>query len=187
MPNDEPEQQAQKTWGGRFSASASALMTRINASITFDKRLWREDIAGSKAHAAMLRDQGIISAEDAEAILAGLDRISEEFERDTTNLANHVEAVFAAIQRHFGVMVAYLGVARDRGLRHVGWVRDDQVHGATQLGGCELARQKFAEVSVNEFDAAVAVARNVFGSPGMRILALFHRPHTCGWHLVSER
>ena len=73
---------SQKTWGGRFRGAASDLMTRINASIRFDKRLWREDIAGSKAHASMLRDQGIIAVEDAQAILKGLDRIAEEFERD---------------------------------------------------------------------------------------------------------
>ena len=73
---------SQKTWGGRFSGQASDLMQRFNASISFDKRLWREDIAGSKAHAAMLRDQGIIPADDADAILKGLDRIAEEFERD---------------------------------------------------------------------------------------------------------
>ncbi len=52
---------AQRTWGGRFGAKPAELMTRINASIGFDKRLWREDIAASKAHAAMLRDQGIIA------------------------------------------------------------------------------------------------------------------------------
>ena len=57
----------QKTWGGRFRGAASDLMTRINASIGFDKRLWREDIAASKAHASMLRDQGIIAAADAAA------------------------------------------------------------------------------------------------------------------------
>ena len=48
---------SQKTWGGRFANRASELMVRINASIGFDKRLWREDIAASKAHAAMLREQ----------------------------------------------------------------------------------------------------------------------------------
>ena len=73
---------SQKTWGGRFSGQASDLMQRINASISFDKRLWREDIAGSKAHAAMLAAQGIIPADDADAILKGLDQIAEEFERD---------------------------------------------------------------------------------------------------------
>ena len=72
----------QPTWGGRFDTKPAELMTRINASIGFDKRLWREDVAASKAHAAMLRDQKIIPAEDAEAILKGLDQVAEEFERD---------------------------------------------------------------------------------------------------------
>jgi argininosuccinate lyase len=54
-------------------------MREINASIGVDKRFWREDLAGSKAHAAMLRDQGIISPADAEAILGGLDRIEREY------------------------------------------------------------------------------------------------------------
>jgi len=57
-------------------------MQRINASISFDKRMWREDIAASKAHAAMLRDQGIVGEADAAAILEGLDQIAKEFERD---------------------------------------------------------------------------------------------------------
>src|SRR5947209_12460536 len=72
----------QRTWGGRFAGQASELMVRINASIGFDKRLWREDIAASKAHTAMLRDQGIIPAADAQAILNGLDAIADEYQRD---------------------------------------------------------------------------------------------------------
>ena len=50
------DKEAQRTWGGRFETRPAELMTRINASIGFDKRLWREDIAASKAHAAMLRE-----------------------------------------------------------------------------------------------------------------------------------
>jgi len=73
---------AQRTWGGRFETKPDELMTRINASITFDKRLWREDIAASKAHAAMLRDQGIIGEPEATAILEGLDQIAAEYQRD---------------------------------------------------------------------------------------------------------
>src|SRR4249919_2083892 len=78
--SDQP--QSQKTWGGRFRGAASDLMTRINASISFDKRLWREDIEASKAHASMLRDRGIIGSADAAAILGGLDQIAGEFEQD---------------------------------------------------------------------------------------------------------
>src|SRR4029453_653177 len=78
--SDEPP--SQKMWGGRFSGQPSELMRRINASIGFDKRLWREDIAGSTAHAAMLRERGIIDEADAAAILEGLDQIAAEYERD---------------------------------------------------------------------------------------------------------
>ena len=66
-------------WGGRFGAAPASLMREINASIDVDARLWREDLAGSRAHAAMLRDQGILSADDAASILEGLDRIEEEY------------------------------------------------------------------------------------------------------------
>jgi len=67
-------------WGGRFAEGPSAVMREINASLPFDKQLWRQDIAGSKAHVAMLGAQGIVSAEDAAAIGAGLDRVAADYE-----------------------------------------------------------------------------------------------------------
>ena len=66
-------------WGGRFEGGPSAIMREINASITFDKALWRQDIAASKAHVAMLGKQGIVSAEDAAIISAGLDQVAAEY------------------------------------------------------------------------------------------------------------
>ncbi len=72
---------ANTMWGGRFAAGPSAVMEAINASIDVDRRLWREDIAGSRAHATMLADQGIISRPDCDAILRGLDAIAGEIER----------------------------------------------------------------------------------------------------------
>src|ERR671938_2040314 len=71
---------ANALWGGRFNAGPAAIMAEINASIDFDQRLWREDIEGSKAHAAMLAKQQIISAEDASAIAEGLVRIAAEID-----------------------------------------------------------------------------------------------------------
>jgi argininosuccinate lyase len=71
-----------KMWGGRFAAGPSAIMREINASIPFDKALWRQDIAASEAHVAMLAAQGIVSAEDARAISDGLATIAGEYERD---------------------------------------------------------------------------------------------------------
>ena len=66
-------------WGGRFDGGPAAVMREINASIAVDKRLWREDIAASKAHAAMLGRQGILTADEAREILAGLDLVAIEY------------------------------------------------------------------------------------------------------------
>ncbi|MDR2421072.1 MAG: argininosuccinate lyase, partial [Oscillospiraceae bacterium] len=69
-----------KLWSGRFSEDADALTDELNASISFDRRLYKEDIAGSKAHARMLARQGIVEQPDADAILAGLDAILADIE-----------------------------------------------------------------------------------------------------------
>ena len=69
-----------KMWGGRFSSGPDAIMEAINASIDVDRHLYRQDIAASKAHAAMLAQQGIITADDASKIASGLDTILSEIE-----------------------------------------------------------------------------------------------------------
>ena len=66
-------------WGGRFAEGPAAVMREINASIPFDKRMWRQDIAGSKAHVAMLAQQGIVLAADAATIDAGLDQVAADY------------------------------------------------------------------------------------------------------------
>ncbi|GFM28256.1 argininosuccinate lyase [Novosphingobium sp. PY1] len=67
-------------WGGRFEGGPSAIMREINASIPFDKALWRQDIAASKAHVAMLGACGIVAGEDAVLISEGLDKVAAEYE-----------------------------------------------------------------------------------------------------------
>ena len=119
MP-DEPS--SQRTWGGRFAAGPAELMTRINMSITFDKRLWREDIAASKAHAAMLRDQKIIGEADASAILEGLDRIAAEYERDGVPERVELEDIHMTVEHRLGELIG--GAA---GRLHTGRSRNDQV------------------------------------------------------------
>ncbi|MFT3968050.1 MAG: argininosuccinate lyase, partial [Sphingobium sp.] len=69
-------------WGGRFAEGPAAVMREINASIPFDKRMWRQDIDGSIAHAAMLGRQGIIEQADADRIIDGLGRVAADYERD---------------------------------------------------------------------------------------------------------
>lgn len=69
-------------WGGRFAEGPAAVMREINASIPFDKRLWQQDVAASKAHASMLGTTGILSATDAQAIADGLDAVAADYARD---------------------------------------------------------------------------------------------------------
>jgi argininosuccinate lyase len=76
-------------WGGRFGTGPDAIMREINASIPVDKRLWEQDISGSRAHAAMLAAQGIISAADATAIDHGLSQIAAEYEKQ--GVPEHIE------------------------------------------------------------------------------------------------
>ena len=77
---------ANDMWGGRFAAGPDAIMQAINASIGFDRRLAPQDIAGSRAHAAMLAAQGIITDSDAAAIREGLDTILSEIEAGTVRV-----------------------------------------------------------------------------------------------------
>ena len=67
-----------KMWGGRFAVGPAEIMEEINASIDFDKKLAQQDIAGSKAHVAMLAAQEIVEAADAQAITKGLDKVKGE-------------------------------------------------------------------------------------------------------------
>jgi argininosuccinate lyase len=116
------ESAKQRTWGGRFGSQPDELMTRINASISFDKRLWREDIAASKAHAAMLRDQRIISEADAAAILQGLDQIAAEYERNGVPERVELEDIHMTVEHRLGELI---GPAAGR--LHTARSRNDQV------------------------------------------------------------
>ncbi len=77
---DDSKSGSNAMWGGRFAEVPSAIMREINASIPFDKALWRQDVAASKAHVAMLGAQGIVSDTDAAAISRGLDQVAAEYE-----------------------------------------------------------------------------------------------------------
>ncbi len=105
-------------WGGRFASQPDAIMAEINASIDVDQRLYRQDIAASKAHAAMLAQQGIISAEDAAKIAHGLDTILSEidqgrfaFKRELEDIHMNVEARLAEL---IGPAAGRLHTARSR-------------------------------------------------------------------------
>ena len=105
-------------WGGRFGEGPADIMAEINASVDFDKRLAAQDLAGSKAHARMLADQGIIAQDDAASILKGLDQIAREiadgsfvFKRELEDIHLNIESRLADI---IGPAAGRLHTARSR-------------------------------------------------------------------------
>ncbi len=109
-------------WGGRFAIGPDSVMEEINASIGFDQRLAAQDIAGSKAHAAMLAETGIITAEDAAAILGGLDRIAGEIEAGTFTFSRALEDIHMNVESRLAELI---GDAAGR--LHTARSRNDQV------------------------------------------------------------
>ena len=109
-------------WGGRFSAKPADLMQAINASIGFDRRLAREDLAGSRAHAAMLAACGIIEAADEEAIRRGLDAIEVEIGAGTFPFREEFEDIHMNIEARLAELI---GPAAGR--LHTARSRNDQV------------------------------------------------------------
>src|SRR5665647_1102061 len=85
-------------WGGRFTASPAEIMEEINASIGFDKRLAPQDVRASKAHAAMLAAQGIISQADAAEILKGLDAVMAEIDSGDMPFSRALEDVHMNVE-----------------------------------------------------------------------------------------
>ena len=114
--------QSNSLWGGRFAGGPAAVMRDINASIPFDKRLWRQDIAGSRAHAAMLGAQGIVGDDDVAAILGGLDTIGAEYDRDGVPEDLDLEDIHMTIETR---LAALIGPAAGR--LHTARSRNDQV------------------------------------------------------------
>src|SRR6516164_6587667 len=109
-------------WGGRFTRSPDAIMQDSNASIDVDRHLFRQDIAASKAHAAMLAEQGIISAQDARQIAHGLDTILSEIERGAFEFKRSLEDIHMNVESRLAELI---GPAAGR--LHVARSRNDQV------------------------------------------------------------
>ena len=117
-----PEEMSNQMWGGRFQSGPDAIMEDINASIEFDKALWRQDIAGSKAHVAMLGKQGIIEAKDAEEISKGLDKVADEIASGAFTFSRALEDIHMNIESRLADLI---GPAAGR--LHTARSRNDQV------------------------------------------------------------
>src|ERR1700691_2097503 len=111
-----------KMWGGRFGAGPDPIMEEINASIDFDRHLYRQDIAASKAHVAMLAKTGIISAQDAKRIAHGLDTILSEIEAGKFKFRRALEDIHMNVESRLEELI---GSAAGR--LHTARSRNDQV------------------------------------------------------------
>jgi argininosuccinate lyase len=133
-------------WGGRFAAGPASVMREINASIPFDKRLWRQDIAGSKAHVAMLGKQGIVSAEDAATISAGLDSVAEEYAASGVPVNLDLEDIHMATESRLAELIGPVA-----GRLHTARSRNDQV--ATDF-------RLWVRDAIDEVEAALAALQS---------------------------
>ncbi|PWE27206.1 argininosuccinate lyase [Pararhodobacter marinus] len=113
---------ANSMWGGRFAGGVDAIMEAINASIGFDKRLYAQDIAGSRAHAAMLAAQGIITEADQQAIDAGLAQVKAEIEAGTFQFSTALEDIHMNVEARLKQIIG-----EPAGRLHTARSRNDQV------------------------------------------------------------
>ena len=167
-------------WGGRFAAGPAEAMARINASIDFDRRLYVEDIAASKAHSAMLARQGIISEQDGAAIAQGLDTIAREIERGEFEFQAALEDIHMNIEARLGELI---GEAAGR--LHTARSRNDQVATDFRLWvrqAMDGLDQQARTLQAALIDQAEAHAATVM--PGYTHLQAA-QPVTLGHHLLA--
>ncbi|MBL4751815.1 MAG: argininosuccinate lyase [Amylibacter sp.] len=116
------KKQSNAMWGGRFASGPDAIMEAINASIDFDKRMARQDIEGSRAHAAMLAQQGIITHSDADAIRKGLLTVLSEIDAGEFQFSKALEDIHMNVESRLKDLIG-----EPAGRLHTGRSRNDQV------------------------------------------------------------
>jgi argininosuccinate lyase len=169
-----------KMWGGRFADSPDAVMEEINASIDFDRHLYRQDIVASKAHSAMLAKQGIISAHDAAEINHGLDTILSEIESGTFNFKRALEDIHMNVESRLAELIGPTA-----GRLHTARSRNDQV--ATDF-------RLWIRTTIDALDDALAayqraLAEKALAHAGTVMPGFTHlqtaQPVTFGHHLLA--
>lgn len=167
-------------WGGRFAEGPSAIMREINASIPFDKALWRQDIAASKAHVAMLAAQGIVSAEDAQTISAGLDQVAGEYEANGVPENWDLEDIHMTTESRLAELI---GAAAGR--LHTARSRNDQVATDFRLWVRDAIDQTDAGLEALQRALVTRAGENVASiMPGFTHLQVA-QPVTLGHHLMA--
>ena len=171
---------ANTMWGGRFSVGPDAAMARINASIDFDRRLYAQDIAASKAHCEMLVRQGIVSAQDGKAILSGLDTILREIEAGDFTFDAALEDIHMNVEARLRTLIG-----EPAGRLHTARSRNDQVATDFRLWlrqTIDALDGQLRELQAALIDQAEAHAATVM--PGYTHLQPA-QPITLGHHLLA--
>jgi argininosuccinate lyase len=169
-----------KMWGGRFAGRPDAVMEAINASIDFDRKLYAEDIAGSKAHASMLAAQGIISAADHAAIDKGLDAVKAEIDGGTFAFSKALEDIHMNVESRLAALIG-----APAGRLHTARSRNDQV--ATDFRLWVKSRAAFFDAALKGLvEALLQRAAEHAGTimPGFTHLQTA-QPVTLGHHLMA--
>ena len=178
-----------KLWGGRFAKATDELVHRFNASIIFDVRLYDEDITGSIAWARALKRASLLTEEETETLVAGLERIRTEFENTAFPLKPNDEDVHTAIERRLTELVGAVG-----GKLHTGRSRNDQVATDFRLWVMGACDQLETEISALQ-KALIRSAEEYLALPMPGYTHLQHaQPVTWGhwvlshfWPLVRDR
>lgn len=169
-----------KMWGGRFASAPAGIMEEINASVDFDKRLFAHDIAGSKAHCEMLAETGIITLQDADAILQGLDTIASEIEGGGFTFSRALEDVHMNIESRLAELIG-----PKAGKLHTARSRNDQV--ATDF-------RLYVRDAIDHIDALLASLQKVLAEKALENAAVVMpgfthlqtaQPVTFGHHLMA--
>lgn len=174
------EKSANKMWGGRFAASPAEIMEEINASIGFDKVLAPQDIRGSKAHAAMLAECGIITKADAREIIRGLDQIAGDIAAGTFKFSRELEDVHMNVESRLKELIG-----APAGRLHTARSRNDQVATDFRLyvrDAADMLAKLLAELQLSLARKAEAHAATVM--PGFTHLQPA-QPVTFGHHLLA--
>lgn len=174
------DQQQNKLWGGRFSESTDAFVQEFTASVTFDRRMYRQDIRGSQAHATMLAEVDVLTSEERDAIIQGLDEIRAEIEAGTFQWSVALEDVHMNIEARLTDKIGITGKKL-----HTGRSRNDQVATDIRLWLCdeidlvdaEMARLMNGLLNLAEREAATIM-------PGFTHLQTA-QPVTFGHHLLA--
>jgi argininosuccinate lyase len=179
-PQDPRNTEANQQWGGRFAGGPSAIMQEINASIGFDRKMWRQDIRGSRAHAAMLARQGIITHEDTAQIDAGLEQIAAEIAAGRFPFVDELEDIHMNIEAR---LTERIGEAGKR--LHTGRSRNDQVATDFRL----WVRDAIDGIDAQIADVMLALAERAADHAADPMPGFTHlqtaQPVTLGHHLLA--